>query len=395
MLLKQKVFKEVISMDFKRMRNLMDSLTDWIIPGNSIVIYKDLKKVLEYSSGFADVENNIKMTGDELLNIYSCSKPVTVTAALQLYEKGLFLLSDPLYEYLPEFKTMYVKDGERIVEAKNKITVRDLFMMTAGFTYDTNTPEIKKARELTAGRMDTRTVVKCMAETPLAFEPSTKWNYSLCHDILAVFVEVVSGKRFSEYVNENIFIPLDMVEACYHTDKTIAPQYNCKTTISGDLVEKQRQGYTGGTIERRDGNSLVFGKEYDSGGAGIITTVSDYAKFAAALANKGTGINGNRILGPNTVELMKTNHLSPELLKYFNWEHLRGYGYGLGVRTMIDKVAGGSNGSIGEFGWGGAAGAMLLMDTSLNLAMFYSHHMLNPQEPYCQPRLRNVLYSCI
>ena len=92
----------------------MDSLTEWIIPGNSVVIYKDGKKVFEYSSGYSDLEKKIKKTGEEQLYIYSCSKVATVTAALQLYEQGKFLLSDPLYEYLPEFKKMYVKDGDRI-----------------------------------------------------------------------------------------------------------------------------------------------------------------------------------------------------------------------------------------------------------------------------------------
>ena len=105
-------------MNFEYMKNFMDSLTEWIIPGNSVVIYKDGKKVFEYSSGYSDLEKKIKKTGEEQLYIYSCSKVATVTAALQLYEQGKFLLSDPLYEYLPEFKKMYVKDGDRIKAAE-------------------------------------------------------------------------------------------------------------------------------------------------------------------------------------------------------------------------------------------------------------------------------------
>ena len=92
---------------------------------------------------------------------------------------------------------------------------------------------------------------------------------------------------------------------------------------------------------------------------------------------------------------MKTNHLTAQTAPSFNWDHLAGYGYGLGVRTMIDPVRGGSNSSIGEIGWGGAAGATAIVDTSRRLAVFYSHHMLNPQEGYYQPRLRNVVYSCL
>lgn len=384
-------------MNFEYMKNFMDSLTEWIIPGNSVVIYKDGKKVFEYSSGYSDLEKKIKKTGEEQLYIYSCSKVATVTAALQLYEQGKFLLSDPLYEYLPEFKKMYVKDGDRIKAAENPITIRDLFTMTAGLSYATNTPAFEKARKLTDGKMDTRTVIKCLAEEPLLFEPGARWNYSLCHDVLAVLAEVVSGMRFSEYMKKYIFEPLDMNNSYYHApnDVIISPQYIYEIQDTKNIVELQQKEHTSGVVKRAYGNELVFGENYDSGGAGIITTVDDYAKFAAALANSGTGLNNNRILSSATVKLMKTNQLNEAQRKTMNWRRLRGYGYGLGVRTLIDKAESGSNSSIGEIGWGGAAGATIIADTEEKVALFYAHHMLNPQEEYYQPRLRNVLYSCL
>ena len=384
-------------MNFEYMKNFMDSLTEWIVPGNSVVIYKDGKKVFEYSSGYSDLEKKIKKTGEEQLYIYSCSKVATVTAALQLYEQGKFLLSDPLYEYLPEFKKMYVKDGDRIKAAENPITIRDLFTMTAGLSYATNTPAFEKARKLTDGKMDTRTVIKCLAEEPLLFEPGARWNYSLCHDVLAVLAEVVSGMRFSEYMKKYIFEPLDMNNSYYHTpnDVIISPQYIYEIQDTKNIVELQQKEHTIGVVKRAYGNELVFGENDDSGGAGIITTVDDYAKFAAALANSGTGLNNNRILSSATVKLMKTNQLNEAQRKTMNWRRLRGYGYGLGVRTLIDKAESGSNSSIGEIGWGGAAGATIIADTEEKVALFYAHHMLNPQEEYYQPRLRNVLYSCL
>ena len=384
-------------MNFEYMKNFMDSLTEWIIPGNSVVIYKDGKKVFEYSSGYSDLEKKIKKTGEEQLYIYSCSKVATVTAALQLYEQGKFLLSDPLYEYLPEFKKMYVKDGDRIKAAENPITIRDLFTMTAGLSYATNTPAFEKARKLTDGKMDTRTVIKCLAEEPLLFEPGARWNYSLCHDVLAVLAEVVSGMRFSEYMKKHIFEPLDMNNSYYHAPNNviISPQYIYEIQDTKNIVELQQKEHTTGVVKRAYGNELVFGENYDSGGAGIITTVDDYAKFAAALANSGTGLNNNRILSSATVKLMKTNQLNEAQRKTMNWRRLRGYGYGLGVRTLIDKAESGSNSSIGEIGWGGAAGATIIADTEEKVALFYAHHMLNPQEEYYQPRLRNVLYSCL
>lgn len=387
-------------MDFKNVKSFMDSLTDWIIPGNSAVVYKDGQKVFEYSSGYSDLENKVKMTGEENIYIYSCSKVATVTAALQLYEQGRFLLSDPLYEYLPEFKDMYVKRENGLEKAKNHITLRNLFTMTAGLTYNMDTPAFKEANKITGGKMDTRTVVKYIAQDPLQFEPGESWGYSLCHDVLAAVVEVISGKRFSEYVKQNIFEPLDMKYSCYHASEEIksrmAQQYIYDTGGAKDVVTLQNSQDSRGVIKNAGSeNSLVPGEEYDSGGAGIITTVKDYAKFAAALANKGMGVNNNRIIGSGTVELLRTNQLNSEQMKGYNWRRLAGYGYGLGVRTMVDRAAAGSNGSIGEFGWGGAAGSNILIDTDLNLAVFYAHHMLNPQEEYYQPRLRNVIYSSI
>ena len=115
----------------------------------------------------------------------------------------------------------------------------------------------------------------------------------------------------------------------------------------------------------------------------------------AALSNYGLGITGERILSENTVELLRTNRLNENQLKYLNWKQLTGYGYGLGVRTLIDKAKAGSTGNIGEFGWGGAAGATAIIDPKIGLSVFYAQHCLNPREEYYQPRVRNVLYSCL
>ena len=136
------------------------------------------------------------------------------------------------------------------------------------------------------------------------------------------------------------------------------------------------------------------GPAYDNGGGGITTTINDYSKFCVALANGGVGATGEKILSAGTIDLLRTNQLNSEQIKTFTWPQLKGYGYGLGVRTLIDKAAG-TTGNVGEFGWGGAAGATVLVDPELKLSVFYAHHMLNPQEDYYQPRLRNVVYSCI
>ena len=139
----------------------------------------------------------------------------------------------------------------------------------------------------------------------------------------------------------------------------------------------------------------MFGPEYDSGGAGITTTVEDYGKFCAALAGGGRGINGERILMADTVERMRRNQLTETQQKDFSWPQLKGCGYGLGVRTLIDPTAAGVECEAEEFGWGGAAGASAYIDIKNGVALFYAHHMLNPQEEYYQPRIRKALYDSL
>ena len=390
-------------MDFSAMKYFMDRLCAWRIPGNSISVCIDNREVFTYQSGYENLEKKIRMGSDKLFNIYSCSKVATVTAALQLYERGMFLLDDPLYDFIPEYKNMLISDENgKISKAKSAITLRHLFTMTSGLTYDRNSPAIEKAKTLTSGKMNTIEDAKCFAEIPLAFEPGEKWRYSVSHDVLAAVVEVVSGVKFRDYVKENIFNPLEMNDSYYHSETVfdrVCEQYRYINSTETDTVKLQQaansdnDGYT--VNVGREVQTHVFGPEYDSGGAGITTTVSDYSKFVSALANGGIGRNGEKIISSGTIELLRENQLSDQQSRYFNWQQHKGYGYGLGVRTMTDRAHSGSNGSTGEFGWGGAAGATVIVDPKLRLSAFYTHHMLNPQETYYQPRLRNVLYSCL
>ena len=394
-------------MDFTVMKEFMDALTAWRIPGNSISVFVENKEVFSYQSGYENMEEKKKMPGDVLFNIYSCSKPVTAVAALQLYEKGYFLLDDPLYDFIPEYRDMYVKDSngnER--KAEKPITIRNLFTMTSGIVYDMDSPGFEEARRVTGGKMNTLTVAKCMAKNALAFTPGEKWEYGYSLDVLAAVVEVISGKKFRHYVKENIFEPLQMNESYYHNDEVldkVATIYRYDNTAETDLVNLQagtNSGEQGKHIKvdiKDSRKAFVFGSEYDSGGAGITASVSDMSKFASALANGGIGSSGERILSAGTVELLRTNQLDDRQFEDFRlrWPQHKGYSYGLGVRTLISNAQSGSPGNLGEFGWGGAAGATILMDPALKLSMFYTHHMLNPQETYYQPRLRNCLYACM
>lgn len=392
-------------MDFSALKNFMDRLTAWRMPGNCVRVCLDGEEVFSYCSGYADVESRTPMTPDKMFNIYSCSKVATVTAALQLYEQGFFLLDDPLYDFIPEFKNMHVKNEDgSFSEAKNPITLRHLFTMTSGFSYRRTMELYDKARKLSDGKMDNLTVAKCISEEYLEFEPGTKWCYGISHDLLATVVEVISGMKFRDYMKKNIFEPLEMKNICYHNENIqdkMATQYRYKVPEVTDIVDLQAgKGASEGWLEVVDKNlgstfHVDYGIENDIGGAGITTTVEEYSKLVTALSLGGTSKKGEKILSRGTVDLMRTNQLTEKQLENFSWKQLKGYGYGLGVRTLIDKAASGTTGNLGEFGWGGAAGATVLVDPDIKLSVFYAHHMLNPHEEYYQPRLRNVVYNCI
>jgi len=375
-------------MDFTKLKLFMDKITEWRVPGADCAVYYKNQPVFRYSAGYADIKSKRPFTSNELFFLYSTSKVITCTAALQLFEKGGFLMSDPLCEYLPEFSEMYIKKtgSDELIKAHNEIKIRDLFTMSAGLTYDINSPSLRKIKKESQGKCPTREVIKALAQEPLVFEPGTHWNYSLCHDVLGGLIEVISGKKFSEYLQENIFNRLEMKDTGFYLTEEkrqrMATQYqfNDEKNCSEEILLN---------------NVYKLGTEYESGGAGLISSANDYIKFANALCNNGKAENGRQILSRNTIDLMRTNHLGETSLKDFNWSQMIGYGYGLGVRTMIDKAKGGSLSPIGEFGWGGAAGTYVIIDPENELSVFYAQHMLNSQEPYIHPRIRNIVYSCI
>lgn len=375
-------------MDFSRLQTFLDFLPEGKgIPGVDCSVYKDGAEVFRHSAGYNDIERKTPVRRDALYNMYSCSKVATCTAALTLYERGKFLLGDPVYEYLPEFRDVTVRiSGTEAVPSEKPITVRQLFNMTAGLDYDLVAPELRKVKAETGGRCPTRETIKALAARPLWFIPGTKWQYSLCHDVLGAMIEAISGQSFGSYMKENIFDPAGMKDTCFFLPESKKDRFAVQYTynLNTKLPEKILPG-----------NVYRLGTEYESGGAGLISSVDDYIRFLYALANSGVTETGERLISPATINLMRTDTLSEENRASFDWEQMVGYGYGLGVRTMIDRMCGGSNGPVGEFGWGGAAGQYILIDPENHLAMFYAQHMLNNPEPWVHPRLRNILYSCL
>lgn len=377
-------------MDFTPLSQFIDRITAWRIPWAEVLVMHRNETVFRYRAGYADLEAMTPIEEDSMIYLYSLTKLLTCTAALQLVEKGEILLGDPISAYLPEFTEMVVQkkktnDGNTTELSERPITVRDLFTMTAGFSYDLASPSIREAAERTSGRLTTREFAMALSNEPLLFEPGTRWNYSLCHDVLAALVEEVDGRRFSTYVREEITRPLGMPDTGFNLSEAqrsrLVPQYEFNDELGKAVL--------------MDGDWYRIGTEFESGGAGLLSTVSDYSLFLNMLTNRGTSPVGVRILSAASVDLMRTDHLTEHTRGDYNWEHHAGYGYGLGVRTHVSKAGSGSLSPLGEFGWSGAGGCFAIIDPESQLTVMYAQHLVNNQEPYVHPRLKNIVYSCL
>ena len=351
---------------FEKTKAFCDSFLELGVPGFDLAVYQEGKCILRHMNGYSDLENKVKMTGDERYNIYSCSKVITCVAAMQLWEKGLFSLEDKLSDYMPEFNDMTVKTENGIQKAEHPILIRHLFEMTAGFSYHCRSPHIIMAISETDGRCPTRETMKYLAKEPLLFEPGDRWEYSLCHDVLAALVEIISGEKFETYVKKNIFDIVGMSRSSF-----MLPEEELNTIAEQYRFENGRAVNVGKNIV-----SYKLGSEYASGGAGGISTVDDYIKFLEALRT-------HKLLKVETLKLMMTDRLT-EWQKRTYWTQAT-HGYGLGVRCPK------GNKQYTDFGWGGAACAYLAVDVENKISLFFGAHLLSSPAQ----GLRSMLYRFI
>ncbi len=373
-------------MDFTAFAAFMDALPAYTgIPGAEIMVMHEHRPVFHRVVGLRDAESGEPLRGGELYHFYSATKPITAVAAMQLVERGMLSLNDPVSLYLPEYGALKVRgeDGS-LRDPVREITIGHLLSMTAGLDYNFYPPAILSLIEKTGGKCPTREAVRAYAEgATLAFDPGDAWLYGICHDVIGAVIEVVTGKLFDQYVKKNIFDPLGMHDSCFHT--TDALRERMATPYRYDET-------TGENIRCEKNNYFELGTEFSSGGAGLISSIPDYILFVDAMANGGIGASGARILQANTVDLMREDRIARLRQAEEPWPQLAGYGYGLGVRTLLSRTEGGSLGPVGEFGWDGAKGVYLLIDTENHLALAYAEHRGSHKE-VLHPRLRNLLYS--
>ena len=378
-------------MNFDRLTNFLDyELPSYGIPGSDTVIYVGREEVFRHTTGFDSLKDRTPMNPKALYNLYSCTKVATAVAATQLIERGEIVATDPIYAYFPEFKDVRVAvkdESGRVVDTrpvKNHVTIQHLLTMTSGLNYNLDLPAIKRFKEETGGKCPTVKFPSYLATEPLGFEPGERWCYSLSLDVIGSLIELVSGISLGEYMKENIFDPIGMKNTSFgfteEKVKRLAAQYNYDTEkcVAVEIP--------------RDFNRYVFGSEYESGGAGLISSVDDQILFVDTLTHLGLAKNGNRILSERGVNLIRGDMLTPDVLPTFNTSHNKGYTYGYGVRVNKTPHLYGNLSPVGEFGWDGAKMSYISCDPENKISVFHAEHM-GALHALVWPKLRNLIYS--
>ena len=350
---------------FENTKALCESFLSMGVPFFDILVYKDGKELFRHNGGYIDLENKIPVKGNELFNIYSCSKPITVTAAMQLWEKGLFDLEDKVSKYLPEFENMTVRQADgSVVPAKNPMLIRQLFTMSAGLSYDLRSPWLEQLKTDTDGRCPTREFARYLAKEPLYSEPGTEYRYSLGHDVLAALVEVLSGEKFEDYTRRHIFEPMGMTRTDF-----------LKDPATYDEIATHYVFRDGKAQLRPKWPAYRLGTEHASGGAGCVSTTEEYIRFME-------GLRTCKLLKKATIDLIRRDWLNDSEKQTYP---LGSYNYGLGMRSR--KPGDDHN----DFGWGGAAGATLHIDMEHGLSVFYVQHLtLSPNQA-----IRTRVYTAV
>jgi CubicO group peptidase (beta-lactamase class C family) len=362
--------------------------------GLSALIFEKGKEVYYNNVGYADKEANIPMNRNTIVRIYSMTKPIVGVALMTLYEKGKFKLDDPLSKYAPEFSDMKVfvgtdANGNPILEpAKRPITIRDITRHTAGFAGGGNSvlgAMVRKADVMNRNNTLSE-MAKRLASLPLAFHPGDQWAYGVSVDVQAYLVEKLSGKPFDQYLQEVIFNPLKMTHTGYYVPeserKNFAAVYN-------------RDRETGKLTRQPDSLANLLNTHHwtlKQGGLGLTSTIDDYMKFAQMLLRQGA-LNGVRILKPETVKLMATNHLSDTITKRM-WLPDRGqvgFGIDFAVRLAPPKTKEENNGVVGEFFWDGALSTLFWVDPKNELTAV----LFTQLNPYDQVKLHNSFRDAV
>lgn len=369
------------------------------VAGVNCMVLQHGRELAYYEAGYRDVAAHKKMTRDTIFRLYSMTKPVTSAAAMILLEEGKIDLLDPVSKFLPGFQDQYVIEKGVKVPVTKPATIQNLLNMTSGLVYPgegnpaeiRNTPLMEEiiAKLSTPEALKTVDIANRIGELPLAFMPGTTWQYGLSADVLGAVIEVVSGMSYGEFLKKRIFEPLGMQDTAFYVPAARQDRLAKVYRETEDGLVEEHFSHLGiqNTMEREPA--------FESGGAGLTSTIDDYARFTQMLLQKGE-YQGKRILSPETVRFMTTAHVSAQQQKGVEtWESLAGYTYGNLMRIMTSPESAGGLGSLGEYGWDGWLGTYMMNDPAHELTFLMMYQRTDSGTVGYSRKMRNVLFAAL
>lgn len=367
------------------------------IAGGNLMILKGGEEIFYHEEGFADREAGLPIKRNSIFRLYSMSKPVTAVAVMILMERGEIDLFDPVSKYLDGFKNQMVEEEGSLIPVNREVTLKDLLSMTSGLVYGGNDRAGQEtealfqeidSRLLGDSPMGTVEIMNKLGKCSLAFQPGASWQYGASADVLGAVVEVVSGMRFGEFLNKELFEPLAMKETGFWLPEEKRDRL---VKTYADNGQGGLQLYTAnhlGIVHQMDRNPA-----FESGGAGLVSTIDDYSRFTRMLMKEGS-FEGIQILKPKTVKYLISGTLSAEQQKSFDlWHTLSGHSYGNLMRVMKDYSQAGSLGSLGEYGWDGWLGAYFCNCPEDDLTFLFMMQKTDAGTTSLTRKLRNIIMS--
>ncbi len=365
------------------------------IPFGAFGLWQDSEQLASAFEGFADMEKGIPAGPDTLLRLYSMSKPVTAVAAMVLCDRGLLKESDPVSKYLPEYDELRaLDDAGRVVRCERGPTVADLLNMTAGMVYPgPDTAGMGMQRMFDAQHADiargnawtTRTVARQIAGYPLAFMPGAHWRYGLEADVLGAVIEVAAGKTLGEFLQTELFEPLGMKDTGFYVPQEKQARFGQLYKFADGRLQIDPDRHLGLTM-------CLTPPAFEAGGAGLISSYDDYAKFGRMLAGYGQ-LDGVRILKEETVRDFERDQLNDAQRRTLSFASCSGYGYGRLMRVCVDPAAATSPTNEGEFGWDGWTGVYMAVNARENRFMLFLTQVSEAMRPRLIENLRALAHE--
>jgi CubicO group peptidase (beta-lactamase class C family) len=401
---------EAVGMNAKRLERIRPAMQAYVdsgvYAGINTLIARRGKVVHAGAFGWRDKETAQAMTADTIFRLYSMTKPIICTALMTLLEEGRFRLIEPLAKYIPAFGAVKVLEADgRLVAPVRPILIRDVMTHMSGLTYhfveESGVGKMYTEAKLLAAHHSLEAAIDDLARFPLAFQPGTQWRYSVGIDVAARLIEVISGRPLGAFLRERLFEPLNMADTAFgvppEKQNRLAAMYGRPDIFAGVTMGSEYAAWMSGVNDRIDVSKsypIDSPDVFVRGGHGLFSTIGDYFRFAQMLANGGE-LDGERVIGRKTLELMHSNHVPASLLPLeIGGLPLPGYGFGLGSRVLLDVAQSGAPGSVGEFGWSGAAKTHYWVDPKEELVgLFMTQSMMSFDLPEFD--LRALAYQAI